>query len=63
MNGVRPGRLINVINLDVLDGEIQTVCSIINPERLSHLGTLSPLGLRGDGDGDGDEGDKDEDAW
>jgi RNA polymerase sigma-70 factor (ECF subfamily) len=37
-------RLINVLALDVVDGVIQTVRSIINPDKLGHLGyPLSPI--------------------
>ena len=32
------GRLLNVISLDITDGIVQTVRSIINPEKLRHLG-------------------------
>ena len=41
------GRLVNVISLDIADGAVQTVRSIINPEKLTHLGPLSPIGRRG----------------
>ena len=34
-------RLINVIALDIVDGVVQTVRSIINPEKLGHLGELA----------------------
>jgi RNA polymerase sigma-70 factor (TIGR02957 family) len=41
------GRLINVFVFDVADGAIQAVRSIINPDKLGHLGyPLSPLALR-----------------
>jgi RNA polymerase sigma-70 factor (ECF subfamily) len=40
------GRLINVISLDIADGQIQTVRSIVNPDKLAHLGQLSPIGRR-----------------
>ena len=45
-------RLINVISLDILDGTIQTVRSIINPDKLAHLGPLSPIGRRSQEAGD-----------
>jgi RNA polymerase sigma-70 factor, ECF subfamily len=32
------GRLLNVISLDIADGVLQTVRSIINPGKLRHLG-------------------------
>lgn len=40
------GRLINVISLDVADDQIQTVRSVVNPDKLAHLGPLSPIGRR-----------------
>jgi RNA polymerase sigma-70 factor, ECF subfamily len=35
------GRLINVMSLDIADGVVQTVRSIINPEKLRHLGEVA----------------------
>ena len=40
------GRLINVISLDIADETVQTVRSIVNPDKLTHLGPLSPVGRR-----------------
>src|SRR5262249_10958053 len=40
------GRLVNVISLDIADGSVQTVRSVINPDKLAHLGPLSPAGRR-----------------
>jgi RNA polymerase sigma-70 factor (ECF subfamily) len=40
------GRLINVMSLDIVDGAIQTVRSVVNPDKLAHLGPLSPIGRR-----------------
>jgi RNA polymerase sigma-70 factor, ECF subfamily len=38
-------RLINVLSLDIVDSVIRTVRSIINPDKLGHLGyPLSPIG-------------------
>jgi len=37
------GRLINVFSLDIADGAVQTVRSVINPEKLGHLGPLADL--------------------
>jgi RNA polymerase sigma-70 factor, ECF subfamily len=37
------GRLINVMALDIVDGVVQTVRSIINPEKLRHLGELADV--------------------
>jgi RNA polymerase sigma-70 factor (ECF subfamily) len=39
----RAGRLINVMSLDIVDGVVQTVRSIINRDKLRHLGPLSDL--------------------
>jgi RNA polymerase sigma-70 factor (ECF subfamily) len=40
----REGRLISVMSLDVAEGQIQGVSSIINPDKLRHLGPLADLG-------------------
>ena len=40
------GGLINVLSLDIADGAVQTVRSIVNPDKLRHLGPLSPIGRR-----------------
>jgi RNA polymerase sigma-70 factor (TIGR02957 family) len=40
----REGRLISVMSLDVAEGQIQAVNSIINPDKLRHLGPLADLG-------------------
>ena len=37
------GQLINVFSLEIADGEVQTVRSVINPEKLAHLGPLAGL--------------------
>jgi RNA polymerase sigma-70 factor (TIGR02957 family) len=39
----REGRLISVMILDVAEGQIQNVSSIINPDKLRHLGPLADL--------------------
>jgi RNA polymerase sigma-70 factor (ECF subfamily) len=36
----RDGSLLNVMSIDVVDGQVQTVRSIINPDKLRHLGPL-----------------------
>jgi RNA polymerase sigma-70 factor (ECF subfamily) len=36
-------RLINVIALDIADGAVQTVRSVVNPDKLQHLGPLSDV--------------------
>ena len=35
------GRLIGVVAFDVLDGTIQAIRSVVNPDKLRHLGTTS----------------------
>ena len=35
------GRVIGVLSLEVLDGAIQTVRSVVNPDKLEHLGPVS----------------------
>jgi RNA polymerase sigma-70 factor (ECF subfamily) len=37
------GRLINVMTVDVADGLVQTVRSVINPDKLRHLGPLADV--------------------
>ena len=37
------GALINVVALDVLDGRVQAVRSVVNPEKLGHLGPLADV--------------------
>jgi RNA polymerase sigma-70 factor (ECF subfamily) len=45
------GRLIGVMALDILDGQVQGVRSIVNPDKLRHLGPVTDLAkvLRGPG--------------
>jgi RNA polymerase sigma-70 factor (TIGR02957 family) len=40
----REGRLIAVMSLDIAEGQIQGVNSIVNPDKLRHLGPLADLG-------------------
>ena len=37
------GRLVNVFALDIADGVVQTVRSVINPDKLGHLGPLADV--------------------
>jgi RNA polymerase sigma-70 factor (ECF subfamily) len=37
------GRLVNVLALDVADGQVQTIRSIVNPDKLRHLGPMANL--------------------
>jgi RNA polymerase sigma-70 factor, ECF subfamily len=41
----RDGRLINVFALDIAEGAVQAIRSVINPDKLRHLGPLSDLAL------------------
>ena len=40
------GRIVNVVGLDVVDGRISALYTILNPAKLAHLGETSELGLR-----------------
>jgi RNA polymerase sigma-70 factor (ECF subfamily) len=40
------GRVVNVFVLDIADGLVQTVRSIVNPDKLRHLGPVSDVALR-----------------
>ncbi len=40
------GRLVNVVAFDVSDGRITAIRSVLNPDKLGHLGPTSTLGLR-----------------
>ncbi|MFI6600862.1 hypothetical protein ACIBHX_31830 [Nonomuraea sp. NPDC050536] len=39
----RDGRIINTWTLDILDGRIQTIRSVINPDKLGHLGPVADV--------------------
>jgi RNA polymerase sigma-70 factor (TIGR02957 family) len=39
-------RLVGVLGLGIVDDRIQTIHSIVNPDKLRHLGQVSDLGLR-----------------
>jgi RNA polymerase sigma-70 factor (ECF subfamily) len=39
----REGRVINVWSLDIVDGAVQTVRSVINPDKLQHLGPVADV--------------------
>jgi RNA polymerase sigma-70 factor, ECF subfamily len=39
----REGRLISVLSLDIADGVVQTVRSVINPDKLGHVGPLADV--------------------
>jgi len=42
----RDGRLVNVVGLEFADGVVTRVHSMLNPDKLGHLGPVSDLGLR-----------------
>jgi RNA polymerase sigma-70 factor, ECF subfamily len=37
----RDGKVLNTLALDILDGQIQTIRSVINPDKLRHLGPVA----------------------
>ena len=37
----RDGKVVNTLTLDVLDGRIQTIRSVINPDKLGHVGPVA----------------------
>ena len=39
------GRVVSVMALDIADGRIQAVASIVNPDKLGHLGPVADLGV------------------
>ena len=40
------GRLVNVVSFDVEGGAVQRIHSIVNPDKLGHLGPVSDVALR-----------------
>jgi RNA polymerase sigma-70 factor (ECF subfamily) len=42
------GRLVNVVEIEVADGKVQRIHSMLNPDKLSHIGLVSDLALRPD---------------
>jgi RNA polymerase sigma-70 factor (ECF subfamily) len=39
----RDGKLVGVIILDIVDGQIRSVGSTVNPDKLQHLGPVADL--------------------
>jgi len=37
------GRVVNVFALDIADGMVQAIRSVVNPDKLGHLGPVSDL--------------------
>ncbi|MGH3203908.1 MAG: RNA polymerase sigma-70 factor [Streptosporangiaceae bacterium] len=44
------GRVVGVFTIDIADGLVQLVRSVVNPDKLQHLGPTSDMYLRPDGD-------------
>jgi RNA polymerase sigma-70 factor, ECF subfamily len=42
----RAGRIVNVVSVDIADGAVQRIHSMLNPDKLAHLGPVSDLALR-----------------
>ena len=42
------GKLVNVVEIEVADGKVQRIHSMLNPDKLSHIGLVSDLALRPD---------------
>jgi len=40
------GRIVNVVGIDIADGRVRAIHSVLNPAKLEHLGETSDLGLR-----------------
>ena len=40
------GRLVNVVEIEVADGKVPRIHSMLNPDKLSHIGLVSDLALR-----------------
>lgn len=37
------GRVVNVVELDIVDGVIRAIHSVSNPDKLGHLGPVSDM--------------------
>jgi RNA polymerase sigma-70 factor, ECF subfamily len=46
------GKVINVFVLEIADGQVQTIRSVVNPDKLRHLGPVSDLARLPQGGGD-----------
>jgi len=42
----RDGRLVGVVGVDVVDGRVARLHSVVNPDKLAHLGPVSDVALR-----------------
>nr|WP_281381596.1 RNA polymerase sigma factor SigJ [Conexibacter arvalis] len=45
----RDGRIVSVVGLDIADGRVVRLNSIVNPDKLAHLGPVSDVALRPSG--------------
>jgi RNA polymerase sigma-70 factor (ECF subfamily) len=50
----RHGKIVSVLSIDVVDGVIQALRSVVNPDKLQHLGPVSDFLRIGPPDGDGE---------
>ncbi|HEY1712506.1 MAG TPA: RNA polymerase sigma factor SigJ [Solirubrobacteraceae bacterium] len=46
------GLVVTVLGFDIVDGEVHTIRSIVNPDKIGHLGAVSPLTRRREGSGE-----------
>jgi RNA polymerase sigma-70 factor, ECF subfamily len=46
------GLVVTVLGFDIVDGAVHTIRSIVNPDKIGHLGAVSPLTRRRDGSGE-----------
>jgi len=37
------GKIVNVLALDIADGHIQAIRSVVNPDKLGHLGAVADM--------------------
>jgi len=37
----RDGRVVNTLTLDILDGQIQAIRAVLNPDKLGHVGPVA----------------------
>ena len=35
------GRIVGVLSLDIVEGKVRTICSVVNPEKIDHLGPIA----------------------
>jgi RNA polymerase sigma-70 factor, ECF subfamily len=46
------GLVVTVLGFDIVDGAVHTIRSIVNPDKIGHLGAVSPLTRRREGSGE-----------